>query len=125
MERLWRLAVATSGNWWQMLADQLDYLIGVHPHRDAHALAIVEVRTGGLIAEATVAASRSGYQRALTFAQQHAPGRRVFAIEGTGSFGAGLTMWVPETRVGGITRQPCTRGSVLRGLHLVGRGQGR
>jgi hypothetical protein len=27
-----------------MLADQLDYVIGVDPHRDRHALAIVEVR---------------------------------------------------------------------------------
>jgi hypothetical protein len=32
-----------------MLADQLDYVIGVDPHRDRHALAIVEVRSGGVL----------------------------------------------------------------------------
>ncbi len=32
-----------------MLADQLDYVIGVDPHRDTHALAIVDVRTGGAL----------------------------------------------------------------------------
>lgn len=34
-----------------MLADQLDYVIGVDPHRDAHALAIVDVRSGGIVFE--------------------------------------------------------------------------
>jgi hypothetical protein len=33
-------------------------------------------------------------------------------------------VWVPEKRFGVITRQPCTRGSVLRGRLDVGRGQG-
>jgi len=34
-----------------MLADQLDYLVGVDPHRDTHALAIVDVRTAGVVFE--------------------------------------------------------------------------
>ena len=40
-----------------MLADQLDYVIGVDPHRDSHALAVVEVRSGAVVFEATVAAN--------------------------------------------------------------------
>src|SRR6266540_2044810 len=47
----------------RMLADQLDYVVGV----DAHALQL---------------------------ADQYAPGRRAFAVEGTGSFGAGLTRFL-------------------------------
>jgi hypothetical protein len=77
-----------------MLADQLDYVIGVDPHRDTHALAIVDVRTGGIVFETSVNASSSGYARAFELAQKHAPGRRAFAIEGTGSFGAGLTRFL-------------------------------
>jgi len=77
-----------------MLADQLDYVIGVDPHRDAHAVAIVEVRTGVVVFEATVAADNSGYSDALRFAEQRAAGRRAFAVEGTGSFGAGLTRFL-------------------------------
>ncbi len=57
-----------------MLADQLDYVIGVDPHRDTHALAIVDVRTGGVVLEATVGASGSGYAHALRLAQRHGPG---------------------------------------------------
>ena len=77
-----------------MLADQLDYVIGVDPHRDTHALAVVEVRTGGVVFEVSVVASSGGYARALQLAKEHAPGRRAFAIEGAGSFGAGLTRFL-------------------------------
>jgi transposase len=77
-----------------MLADRLDHVVGVDPHRDMHALAIVEVRTGGVGLETSVEASSSGYARALELAKEHAPGRRAFAIEGTGSFGAGLTRFL-------------------------------
>jgi transposase len=77
-----------------MLADQLDYVIGVDPHRHTHALAIVEVRTGGVVFETSVAASAGGYARALELAREQAPGRRAFAVEGTGSFGAGLTRFL-------------------------------
>lgn len=77
-----------------MLADQLDYLIGVDPHRDVHALAVVEVRTGGVVFEGEVAANRVGYERALELACRHAGGRRAFAVEGSGSFGAGLTRFL-------------------------------
>ncbi len=74
-----------------MLADQLDYVIGVDPHRDMHALAVVEVRTGTVVFEAVLSADGGGYADALRLADRYAPGRRAFAVEGTGSFGAGLT----------------------------------
>jgi transposase len=37
-----------------------------------------------------------GYRRVVAFADEHAPGRRVWAIEGTGSYGAGLTTHLLE-----------------------------
>jgi transposase len=74
-----------------MLADRLDYVVGVDPHRDTHALAIVDVRTGGVVFEGSVSANSLGYRRAFDLAREHAPGQRAFAIEGAGSFGAGLT----------------------------------
>jgi transposase len=77
-----------------MLADELDFIVGVDPHRDSHALAVVEVRTGVVVFEASVAADSGGYERALQLAHQHAPGRRAFAVEGTGSYGAGLTRFL-------------------------------
>ena len=79
-----------------MLADQLDYVVGVDPHRDRHAVAVVEVRTGVVVFEAGVAADGDGYAEALRLADQHAPGRRAFAVEGSGSFGAGLSRFLSE-----------------------------
>ncbi len=77
-----------------MLADQLDYIVGVDPHRDSHALAIVHVVSGALVFESTVEANSDGYANALEPAERHAPARRAFAVEGTGSFGAGLTRFL-------------------------------
>jgi len=77
-----------------MLADQLDYVVGVDPHRDSHALAVVQVVSGAVVFEATVAANSGGYADALTLVERHAPGRRAFAVEGTGSFGSGLTRFL-------------------------------
>ena len=37
-----------------MLADQLDYIVGVDPHRDSHALAVVHVVSGAVVFESTV-----------------------------------------------------------------------
>jgi len=98
-----------------MLADQLDYIVGVDPHRDSHALAIVHVVSGAVVFESTVIANNDGYARALELAERHAPDRRAFAIEGTGSFGAGLTRfltgrdeWVIE--VGRLRRERRTGG---------------
>jgi transposase len=78
----------------RMLADQLDYIVGVDPHRDSHALAIVHIVSGGVVFESTIDADSVGYAQALKLVDEHAPGRRAFAIEGTGSFGAGLTRFL-------------------------------
>jgi transposase len=77
-----------------MLADQLDYIVGVDPHRDSHSLAIVQIVSGGVVFESTIAANSAGYAQALKLVEEHARGRRAFAIEGTGSFGAGLTRFL-------------------------------
>jgi transposase len=79
-----------------MLADQLDYVIGVDPHRDRHALAVVEVRSGGVLVETSLDADSAGYAAVLVRANEHAPGRRAFAIEGAGSYGAGLTRFLRD-----------------------------
>jgi transposase len=76
-----------------MLTDQLDYVIGVDSHADQHAFAFVEA-TGAACGEAVLAADQHGYRQALVLADQQAPGCRVWAIEGTGSYAAGLTRFL-------------------------------
>src|SRR6266498_3154627 len=67
---------------------------GVDPHRDSHALAVVHVISGAVVFETSVAADSGGYAAALKLVRQHAPGQRAFAVERTGSFGAGLTRFL-------------------------------
>lgn len=77
-----------------MLEDELEYVIGVDTHRDEHTLAIVEARTQHVREPEAVAANRVGYRRALRLARRRAPGCRVWAIEGSGSYGAGLARFL-------------------------------
>jgi len=79
-----------------MLADELDYVVGVDTHRDEHVFAVVAAPAGAVIAGAAAAANGRGYRHLLRAAQQHAPGRRAWAIEGTGSYGAGLARFLAE-----------------------------
>jgi len=78
-----------------MLAQRVDHVIGVDTHRDSHTAAVLDT-TGGVVADLTVPADAFGYKRVLAFGRMHAPARRAWAIEGTGSFGAGLTTFLLE-----------------------------
>lgn len=99
-----------------MLADQLDYIVGVDPHRDTHALAIVHVVSGAVVAQATVLANSEGYAEALRLVEEQAPGRRAFAIEGTGSYGLGLTRFL-----GGRSERVLEVGRLRRGRRSGGK----
>ena len=72
-----------------MLAEQTDYVIGVDTHRDRHSAAIL-ASSGGLVDQTSASADPAGYTMLLGWAHRRAAGRRVWAIEGTGSYGAGL-----------------------------------
>jgi transposase len=91
-----------------MLADELDYVVGVDTHRDEHVLAVVSAPTGAVIAEYAVPATARGYRQALSFAGQQADGRRVWAVEGAGHYGAGLARFLAAR---GETVLECSRTS--------------
>ena len=73
-----------------MLAEGVEVVIGVDTHKHSHTAAVVATATGVVIQQATVPATPAGYQQLLELADQHHR-RRVWAVEGTGGYGAGLT----------------------------------
>jgi transposase len=79
-----------------MLADELDYVLGVDTHRDEHVVAVVTAPAGAVVAGKTARANARGYRELLRLAARYAPGRRVWAIEGTGSYGVGLARFLAE-----------------------------
>ena len=76
-----------------MLADEVDFVIGVDTHKDSHSAAVVNA-TGGVVAGLEAVACESGYRRLLNYARVHATGRRAWAVEGTGSYGSGLSVFL-------------------------------
>ena len=77
-----------------MLADELDYVVGVDTHLDEHVLAVVAAATGAVVARLAVQTNPRGYSAALRFAEEAGDGARLWAIEGTGSYGAGLARYL-------------------------------
>ena len=75
------------------LAETVDGVIGVDTHRDTLAAAVTD-HVGGTLAQTVVATDLGGYQRLLEFAQAQVPGRRCWAVEGAGSYGAGLAAFL-------------------------------
>ena len=79
-----------------MVAEVVDYVVGVDTHRDEHTLALIEAASGAVVAQRTVASDGRGYAQALRFARQLAGADRVWALEGAGHYGAGLAQYLSE-----------------------------
>ena len=72
------------------LPDGVEYVLGVDSHLDT--LEVAAVTAGGrVIARVEVPTTAVGYRQAMAFADAHAPGSRVWAVEGTGCYAAELT----------------------------------
>jgi transposase len=79
------------------LAEVVDVVIGVDTHVETHSAGLVDAGTGGACEEITVEATEEGYAELLAFADEAAEEHgalRVWAIEGTGSHGRGLTTYL-------------------------------
>jgi transposase len=78
-----------------MLKGRVEHVIGVDTHRDSHAAAVLDP-TGGLVAQVELEASQAGYEQLLGYVAERAPGRRCWALEGTGCYGAGLASFLAD-----------------------------
>ena len=74
-----------------MLATMVEHVIGIDPDRDRVTASVVDTATTGEQASAVFATTRRGYDQLLVWANQHTLPRRVWAVEGAGSYGAGVT----------------------------------
>ena len=74
-----------------MLAETVEHMIGIDPDRDSVTASVVDATTDGEQASVTFETTRRGYEQLLVWADRHsvAPDR-VWAVEGTGSYGAGV-----------------------------------
>jgi transposase len=70
-------------------------VIGVDTHKDSHSAALLN-EVGALQASVEVVATAKGYQELLKCARSRECGGRVWVVEGTGSYGAGLCAYLLE-----------------------------
>jgi transposase len=78
-----------------LLAELVTHVIGVDTHKDTHTAAAVASKTGGVAGIETAKTATTGYEALIEFADLHSIATdRVWAIEGTGSYGAGLAQFL-------------------------------
>ena len=89
-----------------------EVILGVDTHRDTHAVVLVDL-LGRLVAAETFPTTRRGLRALIAWAQQRGTIRHA-GVEGTGSFGAGLTR---ALRLEGIDVIEVTRALRVGGRH--------
>lgn len=73
------------------LADRVDAVVGIDTHRDTHQAEIADA-TGAAIATVQISNDSAGFASLLAWIAEHTPGHRIaISIEGTRSYGVGLT----------------------------------
>lgn len=76
-----------------ILADLVDTVIGVDPHKCTHTAVFVAAATGKKLASQTVPADPRGFAALVKVAEGYS-GSRCWVIEGCGSWGRGLATWL-------------------------------
>lgn len=75
-----------------ILAELVDHVIGVDPDKEAINAGIVDALTRGDLGGERFSTRQSGYDSLIEWADTHTvSGRRVWAVEGTGTYGQGIT----------------------------------
>ena len=75
-----------------MLAELVDHVIGVDPDRDWVTAAVLDAATAGVLATGRFAANTDGYRQVVAWADEYSTAtERAWAVEGTASYGRGLT----------------------------------
>jgi transposase len=75
-----------------MLAEMVDHVIGIDPDRDWITAAVLDADTAGVVATGRFPADAAGYRDAVAWADEYSVDtERAWAIEGSASYGRGLT----------------------------------
>ena len=78
-----------------VLASLVEHVIGIDPDRDRVTASVVDTATTGEQASAVFETSGLGYKQLLKWVDQYTQSAdRVWSVEGTGSYGAGVTSYL-------------------------------
>ncbi len=75
-----------------MIGTEVEHVIGIDPDRDWVTASVVDTATTGEQASGVFETTRVGYERLVGWADQHTQATdRIWSVEGTGSYGAGVS----------------------------------
>jgi transposase len=74
-----------------IVAETVEHVVGIDTHARTHAYCLVHARTGAVVDTATFPTSKAGNARAIDWIVRRCPGSLLVAIEGTSSYGAGIS----------------------------------
>ena len=108
-----------------MLAEMVDHVIGIDPDRDWVTAAVLEASTARVLATGRFGANSAGYRQVVAWADEYSTAtERAWAIEGTASYGRGVTAalarcgeWVIE--FDRATQKPAKDGSKTDELDAI------
>lgn len=95
-----------------LVAEQFEHVVGIDTHARTHTYCVIQSRTGAVIDTAVFPASTAGHARAVSWVVRRTGGTTVLAaIEGTSSYGAGITAQLMETGFEVTEVRPAPRAS--------------
>lgn len=104
-----------------IVAEAFEQVVGVDTHSRTHTFCVIDARTGAVQAGATFPNTLPGHSRALSWIRRQSPAKNVLAaVEGTSSYGAGITtalvaagIEVTEARPAGRHRDRAGKSDVI------------
>lgn len=79
-----------------IVAQLFEHVVGIDTHARTHTYCLVAATTGAVIDTATFPTTRSGNTRAISWIVRRTSGSVLAAVEGTSSYGAGITAALGE-----------------------------
>ena len=95
-----------------VVAEHFEHVVGIDTHARTHTYCVVETRTGVVVDTGTFPTSSAGISRALSWIGRRSKGTTVLAaVEGTSSYGAGITAALTATGIEVAEIRPLSRPS--------------
>lgn len=79
-----------------IVAELFEHVVGIDTHARSHTYCLVHARSGAVIDTASFPASKAGNARAVAWIVRRSQGSVLAAVEGTSSYGAGITTVLSE-----------------------------
>lgn len=74
-----------------IVAETVEHVVGIDTHARTHTYCLVHARAGAVVDTATFPTTKPGNARAITWINRRSRGSVLAAVEGTSSYGAGIT----------------------------------